>query len=77
MYDDLTFGKKQIWKADCDFNILQLNGCDPVPYKYGLFSYWESTEKYPCNKELWDSSDLNIYPNEAITPTILFGNNQK
>ena len=23
------------------------------PYQYGEFSYWESTEYYPCNKEVW------------------------
>lgn len=23
------------------------------PYNYGEFSYWESTEEYPCNTELW------------------------
>jgi hypothetical protein len=23
------------------------------PYQYGEFSYWESSEKYPCEKELW------------------------
>jgi len=24
-----------------------------TPYKYGDFAYWESTEEYPCNEELW------------------------
>jgi len=23
------------------------------PYQYGEFAYWESTEKYPCNTDLW------------------------
>ena len=23
------------------------------PYQYGEFAYWESTETYPCNEELW------------------------
>lgn len=30
---------------------------DPInnatPYRYGDFAYWESTEKYPCNIDLW------------------------
>jgi hypothetical protein len=24
-----------------------------TPYKYGNFAYWESTEEYPCNIDLW------------------------
>jgi hypothetical protein len=24
-----------------------------TPYEYGNFAYWESTEKYPCNIDLW------------------------
>jgi hypothetical protein len=66
-YDNLRFGKKQIWKADCTFDILKLDGCDPVPYKYGLFSYVESTETYPCNNELWNSSTLTIAPSDLPT----------
>lgn len=23
------------------------------PYQYGKFSYWESTEEYPCDEEVW------------------------
>ncbi len=34
--------------------------CDPIPYKKGSFSYWESLEKYPDNCELYDSSELKI-----------------
>jgi hypothetical protein len=24
-----------------------------IPYEYGEFAYWESTEVYPCNDEVW------------------------
>jgi hypothetical protein len=24
-----------------------------TPYQYGQFAYWESTELYPCNEEVW------------------------
>jgi hypothetical protein len=24
-----------------------------TPYEYGEFAYWESTETYPCNEEVW------------------------
>lgn len=27
--------------------------CYKGPYQYGEFAYWESTEKYPNNKDLW------------------------
>lgn len=29
------------------------DGCNIPNYKYGLMSYWESTELYPCNEELF------------------------
>jgi hypothetical protein len=63
-YTGLTFGKKQTYETICNFTILKLNGCNPVPYKKGNFSYWESVEKYPCNLELYDSSNLIIRPSD-------------
>lgn len=27
--------------------------CISQPYQEGEFAYWESTEKYPCNSEIW------------------------
>lgn len=59
-YTNLTFGKKQTWESLCEFTIPELHDCDPIPYQKGLFSYWESVEKYPCNDELYDSSKLVI-----------------
>lgn len=61
-YTNLTFGKKQVYQKDCSYTTPVLNNCEAVPYKKGLFSYWESIEKYPCNKELYDSSELFIKP---------------
>lgn len=63
-YTKLTFGKKQTYVKTCEYTSPVLNNCEAVPYKKGLFSYWESTEKYPCNKELYDSSELLIKPND-------------
>lgn len=40
--------------------------CDPRRYEYGIFSYWESLEKYPANFELYDSSRVRI-SNENMT----------
>jgi hypothetical protein len=63
-YTNLTFGKKQVYQKDCAYTTPVLNNCEAVPYKKGLFSYWESVEKYPCNKELYDSSELAIKPED-------------
>ncbi|NDB82692.1 MAG: hypothetical protein EB127_08115 [Alphaproteobacteria bacterium] len=43
------------------------------PYKYGDFSYWESTELYPCNENVWgDLANQPIrhhkFPDVAISP---------
>lgn len=29
------------------------DNCYQGPYQYGSFSYWESTETYPCNEAVW------------------------
>ena len=67
VYTDLEFIKEQIWETTCEFVIPQLGDCDPIPWQYGLFSYWESTDTYPCNSQLFDSSGLNIYPAQLDT----------
>jgi len=30
-----------------------INNCKPNPYQKGEFAYWESTETYPCNEQVW------------------------
>lgn len=57
---DLLFGKRDTYEATCQYTKTVFNGCDPIPHEYGLFSHWESTLKYPCNPQLFDSSDLVI-----------------
>ena len=59
-FDLLTFGKKQTRNYICTYEIPILDNCIAVPYAKGDFSYWESTEKYPCNLEMFDSSNLKI-----------------
>lgn len=46
--------------------------CYQGPYQYGNFSYWESTETYPCNEPVW--GDLqgkpirhHKFPDSAVT----------
>jgi len=43
------------------------------PYQYGEFAYWESTEEYPCNIDVWgDLAGKKIrhhkFPDVAISP---------
>lgn len=59
-FTNLTFGKRMTWKTDCTFTTPIIKGCDPLPYNNGEFAYWESSLKYPCNPELYDSSGLEI-----------------
>ena len=63
-YENLTFGKKEVYESSCTFLVPNFNRCNPVPDKYGWFSYTESTDTYPCNPELWDSSSLVIEPTD-------------
>lgn len=51
---------KPRWKV---YNTGTVSGTDPAfdaedpcyqgPYQFGTFSYWESTETYPCNQDVW------------------------
>lgn len=59
-FEDLFLGKKQTYTTTCNYNIPILGTCDVAPHKKGKFAYWESTEEYPCNPELFDSSTLVI-----------------
>lgn len=63
-FTNLTFGKKQIYTSNCTFSTPIIKGCRPIPYEKGYFSYWESSEKYICNKELYDSSGLSIFESD-------------
>lgn len=49
------------------------NDCAAKPYKKGEFAYWESTETYPCNEEVWgDLAGKPIrhfkFPDQTVTP---------
>jgi hypothetical protein len=44
-----------------------------TPYEYGDFAYWESTETYPCNEEVWgDLANQPIrhhkFPDVLVSP---------
>lgn len=59
-YENISFVKKYTYRATCTFNVLNITDCGVSPREYGKFSYWESSLKYPCNSELYDSSSLEI-----------------
>jgi hypothetical protein len=56
----VKLNKIQNWKSTCTFKIPKINSCDPVPYQKGKFAYWESTETYADNLQLFDSSNIKI-----------------
>jgi hypothetical protein len=59
-YDRISFGKRQTYVSTCPFTKYIPSDCLPSPHKKGEFAYWESTERYPCNNELYNSSELVI-----------------
>ena len=65
-YDGIRIDKKQEYKSTCTFTIPKVNDCDPIPYRKYKTAYWESTNTYSDNKELWDSSNLKIKPNDLV-----------
>lgn len=60
-YDELHIQKSSMFSTNCTFLKPKLNRCEALPYKTGEFSYWESTEEYPNNKELYNASNLKIH----------------
>lgn len=59
-YEEIKLKKLQKYVSDCTFQIPILNDCEPNVYEYGEMGYFESTENYPDNQELYDSSTLDI-----------------
>ena len=82
-----TIGYSPYWKIYNTASVLGPasgpNIGNATPYQYGDFAYWESTELYPCNEEVWGElantpirhhkfPDVNISPifeNPEITYT--------
>lgn len=61
-WSEIRLKKVCTYVALCEFEQPIAQSCKAIPYKKGSFSYWESTEKYPDNPELFDSSSLKINP---------------
>ena len=63
-WSKITLNKTENYSSTCLFSIPEVNECEPQPYARGIFSYWESTDTYPDNKQLYDSSNLKIKPSD-------------
>lgn len=71
-YQGLKVGKRQTYEADCEYQEpIISDDCKAIPYAFGSMAYTESTEEYPDNKGLYDSTDLNISP-EDIPSNIFY-----
>ena len=62
--DEITIGKKEDYITNCMYLIPNFNNCEASADKYGKFAYTESTETYPKNDFLWDSSKLRIHKDD-------------
>ena len=57
---DLSLRSTVVFKSSCKTCGDKPINCAPRPYKKGNFAYWESSEKYPANYELYDSSRVRF-----------------
>jgi hypothetical protein len=75
-WDSISFNKTASYSATCTFNQPVVGACEAKPFKKGKFAFWQSTEKYPDNNELFNSSNLEISADDFSTEeiTTLFEN---
>ena len=59
-FDVATVSRKTKYKANCRYDENASDDCGVIPHKYGYFAYWESTEKYPDNPDLYNSEDIKL-----------------
>lgn len=59
-FNSISFGKEETYYSNCELCAEKDLNCDAIAYKYYDFSYWESTEKYPPNNQLYDSTIVKI-----------------
>jgi len=63
-WDSITIDKTETYVSTCNFIIPDVSSCELQPYEKGRFAYWQSTENYPDNNELYNSSTLRIKPSD-------------
>jgi hypothetical protein len=71
-WQEIRLKKVCTYKTICQFEQPIAQSCKVFPFEKGKFAYWESTEKYPDNPELFDSSTLKINPSrlDNVLPEI-------
>lgn len=65
-FDTLSIEKTLQYETTCTYIIPKLNECIAQPYKHGKFGYWESTDEYPNNNELYNSKKLKVKPSDIL-----------
>ena len=65
--NNIVVAKKQSFSKECYFKDVENEICEFAPYEEGLFAYNESTQTYPDNAELFDSSNTK----NKLTKTLL------
>lgn len=65
-WSKIILNKVENYESECTFSVPEVDECDPKPYARGIFSYWESTEQYPDNNQLYNSSTLKIKPSDLV-----------
>src|SRR5699024_4886452 len=63
-FDKIMSEKRLTYAMTCNYKTPVLGGCDIVPNKFGKFGYTESTETYPDNGQLYDSSKIDMSPSD-------------
>lgn len=65
-WDKIILDKVETYTSSCEFSLPKVNECNLEPYAKGDFAYVESTEEYPDNKQLYDSSKLKIKNSDLV-----------
>ena len=65
-WNEIQLRKRMVYEASCISYLPKVNDCDPIPYKKYKMAYWESTVEYPDNKQLYDSSTLQIRETDLV-----------
>ena len=63
-WTSIIISKKIELIGDCTFEEPVVKACQAIPFKKGAFAYWESGQTYPDNNELFNSSLLEIKPED-------------
>lgn len=65
-WDSIILNKYEKYESNCTFEIPLVGDCDPIPSSYGEFAFYQSTEEYPDNPQLFDSSKLIIKEEDLL-----------